>query len=118
MDFYSDPSYQNYLTWERTYQNAPLLLSYGSFYYKGLTVSGTCPDWETFFSSQLLLPSDEVEFVSVQAKFQLYDYSTKRNLTQSFMCKRKNIVQSLITAMSFGTRYEANCDGNSWKTYR
>ena len=81
-------------------------------------MEGTCQSWENYFSGQLLLPTDEVEFVSVQAKFQLYEYSTKRNLTQTFVCKRKNIIQSLISAMSFGTRYEANCEGNSWKTYR
>ena len=81
-------------------------------------MTGSCPTWETFFSSKLLLPTDEVEFVSVLANFQLFDYTTKRNLTQSFICKRKNIVQSLISAMSFGTSYEANCEGNSWRTYR
>jgi hypothetical protein len=92
--------------------------SFGSFYYKGFTVAGKCPDWENYFSSQLLLPTAEVEFVGAQAKFQLYDYVSKRNVTRSFTCKRKNIIQSLISAMSFGSRYEANCEGNSWKTYR
>ena len=81
-------------------------------------MTGTCSNWENYFSGELLLPSDEVEFVGIQAKFQLYDYTTKRNLTQSFICKRKNIIQSLISAMSFGTSYEANCEGNSWRTYR
>jgi hypothetical protein len=52
------------------------------------------------------------------AHFQLYDYGTRKNLTQTMTCDRKNVIQALISALNTGVSYEANCDTNSWRAFR
>lgn len=106
------------MNWKQAYERNSGAFSFGTFYYKGLTIDGICSEWEDYFASQLQLPNDDLEFVSIRTQFQYYTYSTKANLTQSVSCSRKNVITSILKALSFGESYTENCDGNTWKVYR
>eukprot|EP01040_Poterioochromonas_malhamensis_P013812 gene13813-15231_t len=117
LKYESDEAYIKYLSWKRRFTNATSPFSFGTFYYKGLTVDGTCNDWTSFTQGQLAAPRETLDFVKISTRFQLYDYVSRTNRTQVIECARKNIIRSVMNALTLGIDYEGNCEGNSWRVY-
>jgi hypothetical protein len=113
--------YRRYLKLKTKLQNSTsALFNFGTFFYKGIQVDGTCNNWQGFYQGQLLIPTDDIQFTVMQAHFQLYSYATKTNVSTVYSCPRLSIITGVINALNhFGSSddYEANCDGNSWRVY-
>eukprot|EP01035_Chromulina_nebulosa_P020554 gene20554-26659_t len=92
-------------------------VSYGTFFYKGITVSGQCSNWKTFYGSNLALPYSNAIFNEVSALFEYHDYATGNSYYKHAYCNIPNNVQAMISALQTGATYEVNCNYTTWRVF-
>ncbi len=118
MNYQLAPSYLDYVASLPKYTSISQSYTYGSYYYKGVTVDGTCSNWKSFTQNTLSLPFDDVYFSKMSVKFRYTGsgmYAAGANTTLT--CSDRTVIAPLIASMYSGVTYSGNCAGNTWRVF-
>ena len=90
---------------------------FSTYYYKGVTVEGSCSDWQTFIDGQLLLPYDFMQYSELSATFKSYNYDTTVGSSFDTTCRDVVVINGIVDSLKYGTVYTGLCDGNTWRSF-
>ena len=92
---------------------------YSSFYYKGLQIFGTCPEWDAVTFVSLDSPFDDVQFTSVTGVFEIYDYSSRKSRARIATCSKSSEINLMVEALNSGASedFELPCNDNTWRVF-
>ncbi len=116
-DYTDNAVYQWYNRNHTYFEQTESTLTFGSFYYKGIIVDGTCNAWDQFINTQLSLPFDGIQFDNIVGLFKYYDFSNRKTTYTQYTCSQSNVVESLMQNLKDHTDYVAACGVNYWRTY-
>jgi hypothetical protein len=110
-----------YRNFEKNYSSMsknPNSLTFGSFYYKGIQVNGSCADWNTFSLEKTNIPIDELYFSAVSAHFDIETFGLQsRKVTKFATCYDAEILRNMVNSFHSEVNFEYYCEGNRWRVY-
>jgi hypothetical protein len=116
-DYFSHFTYGNYLTTKSGYLAVPNSFTFATYYYKGSTINGLCNDWRAYAGKQLQLPFDDVQFSTLVAEFNIYDFNSRQTRTEKATCSSVSVVNGIIASLKYGTEFEGNCADRTWRVF-
>eukprot|EP01035_Chromulina_nebulosa_P030750 gene30750-40900_t len=90
---------------------------FSTYYYKGVTVEGSCNNWQTFIDGQLQLPYDFMQYSELSATFKSYNYDTDVGSSYDTTCRDAVVINGIVNSLKYGTVYSGLCDGNTWRSF-
>jgi hypothetical protein len=92
--------------------------TYNQYFFKGLTIGQTCPDWTSFGKNVLQLPFDYIAFDKITLDVARYDFSGKvyRNVTAQ--CSDKKALQGIVSSLQSGATFAVNCEQRQWRVFQ
>eukprot|EP01039_Chlorochromonas_danica_P002291 gene2291-2510_t len=109
--------YKDFLSNQSYFSVLSSSLTFSSFFYKGVTVSGSCEDWFTFYDQQFLLPYDDAVFYAISAWYEIYDFGSRTYRSILTTCADTTAVKTIVNGVRLGSESEYNCDGNTWRVF-
>lgn len=116
-DYETQQSYIEYLQTVEDYDSIENSFSFNTFYYKGLTIEGSCVEWTDFYDGTLALPFDDVVFDKLSSYYVVDNFETGESYQTTASCKDKNIIKGIVSSLRTGTDYEGNCEFNTWRVF-
>lgn len=116
-DYTDNAVYQWYNRNHTYFEKTESALTFGSFYYKGIIVDGSCNSWDQFINTQLSLPFDGIKFDTIVGLFKYYDFSTRKITYTQYTCSQSSVVENLMQNLKDHTDYVSVCGDNYWRTY-
>ena len=98
------------------------MLAYGQFSYKGQSVLGSCPSWQSFATKSIRLPSDAFYLSSMTAtgadkiyrKTQQGTFTSRMISNTSYTCSDLSVIKGVTSALAGTTFYSGSCSGVIW----
>lgn len=113
-DYIYNPIYLQYEKKLQYFQNYRNSYTFSNFYYKGLTVDGTCPDWQ-IFTSELSSNNKLITFDAIEAVFQYYNYDLGQFRSFNATCNDATVLPTLIYNLNNGIPSVTKCMYNDWR---
>ena len=95
----------------------PNSLTFSTFYYKGVTLEGTCDAWTTYTDTQLQIPLSDVDITTVEMWFQIYDYAKRVYRREDCFLEASTVINPMIDALVDRTNYQFFCSSNTIRVF-
>ena len=121
MDYTETRSFKFYVSNDYAAPASPLYINdsftFGTYYFKGQTIIGSCQEWNQFTSVKMSLPFESMYFEAISTAFSYYNYD--RNSTEEGVttCRNENVIAGFVSAMRSGVAFEGNCNGDTWRVF-
>ena len=126
-DYETQPIYQRYLIAREAQAAVNNTLSFGTFTYKGTTVSATSASVDNvtkIYSDSLSLPFDYLFFSKLVATVEVENFETDASASEEIICEDEALIKLYIgylktamTSLNTASNQQMNCDGRRWKVY-
>lgn len=93
--------------------------TFGSFYYKGITLGGQCRNWTSFYSNEILLPLTSLFYSQLTVSFVIENYEIEGAMTNvTETCSNSESIATIIDGLRAGRTTETNCNGVTWRVFQ
>jgi len=118
MNYFDHYTYLNFSSALNSSLHVADSFTFGTYFFKGLTIGPQCRDWKTYTAATLALPFDDVTFSHISASFEFESFETGGAYEQlTATCAHREIVGNIISSLQTGTEYEGNCNGLTWRVF-
>lgn len=116
-DYAESPFYRQYIQRLRSVEESgsKTQLSYSTFEYKGVTVTGECPAWTQFSTLTTRLPFKNVYYSSLTLISGAQNFDTGVTWNNTFTCRDRIDLNNIMTSLNDQQYYNGLCDGTRFR---
>lgn len=92
--------------------------TFSTFYFKGVTVDGTCPEWQSYAGTSIVLPPGDTYMSKITAAFEIFDFTTGDSFQKLYTCTNPGAVPYLAAGLLSGVAFSYPCDGDTWRVFQ
>lgn len=110
-------TYRDYLRLRTKYNAVPDSYTYGTYYFKGLSVGPTCSDWNSYTTNTLQLPFDNVAFSKLTLDVVIFDFVANVHKNVTAECKDATAIKQIVSNMQNKGTFDINCEQRQWRVF-
>ena len=109
--------YKDYSSNNSYFNSLPNTLTFSTFYYKGLTINGTCGEWNAFTNINAAIPLENIRYTGVTGYFDIYDFNLKFRKTTLVSCPLEGIMKMFMASLNSDASFQYYCNGYTWRIF-
>ena len=92
-------------------------LTFSTFYFKGLTINGSCNEWDSFTNINAAIPLENIRYTGVTGYFDVYDFGLKSRKNMLISCPNEGIMKMFMASLKSGSPFQYYCNGHTWRIF-
>jgi hypothetical protein len=90
---------------------------YTSIIYEGYDLNASCKNWHDFSSVNLLLPSRNLQYSSIDAATVLYNATSNKLQNHTISCNNGSVVEKIVDALLMKQEVDYRCGDDNWRVF-
>ena len=108
-DYSNRTIYQDYLSLYGAASNGSADIAFGTFYYKGRTVEGSCSTWDNYLNAATRLPFDDIYYDSLIVYSGALNFALDSAYYTAAECADPVVLKQLIFSLNNGLSFNQIC---------